>query len=982
MWYPGGWPNGDPLTGYKNPIMRGMAFERPVTMSYIDPVDNSGIQADCGIRVQGSDYSRHRKIPTAPEAAWVEYYNRFSHRLCFRSDYGTDHLKYPLFPDCELDETNTIVMRGGHNDFYDVFIRDELVRRLLTDCGQLQSHGALVNMFLNGHFKGFYNAVERVDNGFFQIHRDSENDWDIVIPNATWHLGGEWTNEMKARNGDLIRHDEIIGFLRTHDFTVYANYQAISEMVDLENYVDYLLINMYADTRDWPHTNFIAARERTPSGKYRFYSWDAEVSFWSGYVDHNNMGSFDSNYYLPHCLYYWLKSSPEFKLLFADRIQKHFADSGGALTDENVLARHAELRDQILPMFEYFGFTYDNLIEDYWVPQRTGYLIGFISDAGLWPGIMAPSFDLPEGEVLFGTLLSIADIVPAQGTIYYTTDGTDPRQPGTGAAIGTMYSSPIPINETVQVKARILKNGNQWSSIREGTFIAGLLTDNLRITEIMYHPQEMGNPNDPNEEFIELKNIGTETLSLNNASFTEGIHFTFGQINLAPDDYVVLVRNQAAFNLQYPGFTGIVAGEYNGSLDNGGERVRLQNAVGQTIMDFEYKDDWYDITDGDGFSLTVKYPNSTSSGDLSSKDAWRPSAALGGSPGYDDSGVIPDQGSVVINELLGHSDAEPYDWIELHNTTDTIINIGGWFLSDNDNDDPNRMKYEIAFGTTVDPNDYIVFYENLHFNNPSDPGCHVPFALSENGETLYLQSGQNGNLTGYYNEESFGASSPDIAFGRYYKASTDAYNFVAMSLKTPDAANAYPKIGPVVINEIMYNPDWPSNSLYDNDEYEYIELHNISDEEVTLYDYTEGVAWKFTDGVDYTFPASPAVTMPAGGYILVVKNPTAFAWRYGAMPGVTILGPYENDTNLSNGGEKLEISMPGDMADGTRYYIRVDRVNYSDGSHPGDFSSGIDLWPTAPDGGGSSLSRKVQSNYGNDVDNWKASASSPGATNP
>jgi hypothetical protein len=77
---------------------------------------------------------------------------------------------------------------------------------------------------------------------------------------------------------------------------------------------------------------------------------------------------------------------------------------------------------------------------------------------------------------------------------------------------------------------------------------------------------------------------------------------------------------------------------------------------------------------------------------------------------------------------------------------------------------------------------------------------------------------------------------------------------------------------------------------------------------------------------------------------------------------------------LDNGGEKVQLSKPGDEVEGTRYYIRVDRVNYSDGSHP----VSQDPWPTGPDGGGSSLSRKVPADYGNDPDNWTAATPLPG----
>jgi hypothetical protein len=109
----------------------------------------------------------------------------------------------------------------------------------------------------------------------------------------------------------------------------------------------------------------------------------------------------------------------------------------------------------------------------------------------------------------------------------------------------------------------------------------------------------------------------------------------------------------------------------------------------------------------------------------------------------------------------------------------------------------------------------------------------------------------------------------------------------------------------------------------------------------------------------------------------VVKNPEAFTWRYPNVSVEKILGPYNG--KLNNGGERLQLSMPGDVDEfGTRYYIRVDRVSYSDGSHPEDCPGGVDLWPTEADGAGKSLNRRVSSGYGNDPDNWQAGTPSPG----
>jgi hypothetical protein len=480
----------------------------------------------------------------------------------------------------------------------------------------------------------------------------------------------------------------------------------------------------------------------------------------------------------------------------------------------------------------------------------------------------------------------------------------------------------------------------------------------------MYHPAE------PNAEFVELTNVGSETINPNLVRFSNGIDFEFPSFELAPSDYCLLVRDAVAFEARYgPGFN--IAGQYAGSLNNAGERVELQDAAGQVIHDFRFEDGWYDITDGMGFSLTVKDPAAIEPNGLDHKRAWRPSAFAGGSPGFDDSDSVPALGSVVINELLANSVGGRPDWIELHNTTDRAIDIGGWFLSDDADD---LTKYQIAPATTLPAGGFLVFDQDGHFGNEDDPGCHDPFALSRDGETVYLHSGVDGALGGYSEQEKFDASEPGVSLGRHEK-STGAFNFVAMSQPTPGAANAYPQVGPVVISEIMYHPDTVPDA-------EYVELLNISDTAVTLYDVVRGAPWRFTDdpddpGIELLFPSDPPLTLAPGEFLVLVKDAGAFSSRFSVPGGLHVLA--WGAGNLANGSEKIQLSTPGDEApDGTRRWLRVDRVVYSDGAHPGDFVSGPDPWPTEPDGLGQSLTRIDPRAYGNDPANWQAGPPSPG----
>ncbi|HER20257.1 MAG TPA: lamin tail domain-containing protein, partial [Chromatiales bacterium] len=382
------------------------------------------------------------------------------------------------------------------------------------------------------------------------------------------------------------------------------------------------------------------------------------------------------------------------------------------------------------------------------------------------------------------------------------------------------------------------------------------------------------------------------------------------------------------------------------------------------------EDNWYDITDGVGFSLTVKDPSATRADGFDDKSAWRPSAMAGGSPGYDDAGLTPELGAIVINEILANPTGGVSDWIELYNTTAEAIDVGGWFVSD-DADDP--MRYEIAAGTVIAGGGYLVLEADATFDNEDDPGCRSPFGLSRNGETLYLHSGADGVLTGYSVQEKFDASEAGVSMGRYRK-STGAYNFVALRAPTPGAANAEPRVGPVVISEIMYHPA-------DTSEAEYVELLNISDAPVTLYDADLGLPWRFTDDpddpqIELLFPSDEPITLGAGEHLVLVKDPIRFAIAYDQVSEVRTLA--WGAGQLSNGGDKIQLGKPADVADdGEVTWLRADRVVYSDGSHPADFADGIDPWPLDADGRGLALHRIDPAAYGNDPANWQAAPSSP-----
>jgi len=508
----------------------------------------------------------------------------------------------------------------------------------------------------------------------------------------------------------------------------------------------------------------------------------------------------------------------------------------------------------------------------------------------------------------------------------------------------TIPAGAVKPGHAYRVRVQTKDNTNRTSHWSEPIqFVASEATatviDNLAITEIHYNPAPLqGNPLDNDEyEFVELKNTGSETIDLNGVAFTNGVDFAFAGSNVTSLDggeYVLVVRNQTAFQTRYPSVNvGRIAGEFvDSGLANDGEGITLVDGTGRELRDFNYGGGWYDLEDGEGFSLTLRQENADAD-TLDDQSAWRPSSQLGGSPAAPDSGLAYLPGSIVINEVLAHTDEALGDWIELRNTTNIPIDVGGWFLSDQVN---QPTLYQIPANQVVPVGGFRVFTQSQHFGGA--------FALSELGDELYLRQAVGGQIVGFLAKEDFGASEQEVTLGRYIK-STGTKDFVALTSATMGMTNAPPIIGPVVIQEIFYNPAGLGS--------EFVELRNITQQPVAL----EG--WHF-EGIDYTFPAGASI---AAGEVLLISPlaPQLFRDQRGLPDDVVVFGPYEGA--LDNAGESLRLLRPGTPEPGGFVpSILVDRVTYNNKSP----------WPPEADGQGASLQRLIAAAYGNDPINWAA----------
>ncbi|MBN2473707.1 MAG: CotH kinase family protein [Pirellulales bacterium] len=456
-------------------LLRTRAAEYPVSFELIHSEDNSGLQQDAGIRLQGSSY-RRRTIGPNPSAKW-------SFKVYFRDAYDDrSWLEYPLIERSSVDRYKSITLRSGYNDPSNPFIKDELGRRLHQDMGSLAAEGTFVNLFVNGQLKsnGYYNPTERHEEHLFQEKYHSELPWDVV---SKWQPSGTAADPPRShsepyyfdvRDGDEAHFAEMLDYALAHDLAQPAHYEEMARRLDIPQFVDYLILQGYSRIRDWPHNNWNAARERSDGelGKWRFYAWDLEF----GWGAEELTGSFKTpgnDSYIPiNILYGNLVANAEFRQLFADRAAKHFFH-GGALTAENVRMRFDELRQEMRGVLPDMS-TY---IRDTFAPRRPGYVLASMVSQGLFtfegPRFQINGADQHGGQIDAGDLLQMVNS-HGSATVYYTFDGSDPRLPG-GAVHETSArvfdGSPLALTGSTRVMARTL-DGDTWSALSEATFFA------------------------------------------------------------------------------------------------------------------------------------------------------------------------------------------------------------------------------------------------------------------------------------------------------------------------------------------------------------------------------------------------------------------------------------------------------------------------------------------------------------------------------
>ncbi|MBN1978505.1 MAG: CotH kinase family protein [Anaerolineae bacterium] len=247
---------------YANPHQTGVEWERPADVTYVDQDRRSGFQIPAGVRIHGHG---------------TRGFSKMSFRLYFRQEYGINRLAYPLFPGSEVTTFKRLVLHNSgqdrpvfpHTNWTD--LRNQLATELAFQHDGLAPHTRPVLLFINGELWGIYQLRERLDRFFLENHYGVEEADFLEAPDVR----GQSDVVMGSRED----WDRLQQFLDTHDLADPASYAYVESQVDIANFIDYNILQIYASNDDWPHQNVHQFRPAVPGGRWQWLFWDSDRGF-------------------------------------------------------------------------------------------------------------------------------------------------------------------------------------------------------------------------------------------------------------------------------------------------------------------------------------------------------------------------------------------------------------------------------------------------------------------------------------------------------------------------------------------------------------------------------------------------------------------------------------------------------------------------------------------------------------------------------
>ena len=593
-------------------------IEAPAHVQFYEPDGTLGFSQDIEIEVFGN-----------ASAALPQK----SLKLKAKASLGNEFFEYEIFPDQNIEEYLSFVVRQSGQDWNITMFRDAFEQGLFDDIADL--NGVLEKpdldlqgyrpgvVYLNGEYWGIYNVREQMNWKYLNTHYGIEKEEvDIVEDDDELELG------------DLNEWNSFNNFLENTNFSSDANYQTLREKADVDHYIDYMLHGMIIDNNDWPGNNNKHYRERTADAKWRWLTKDLDFGFGLRPLNSTwNSGDFttnmleiclaenSSNYYNPPEATLFLR-----RLMENDQSKNYFINRAADFLNtifepSRVVARIDSLETIYIPEvqahFDRWQSGYSDHPEDVDVlrtfangraPEVRTHFVNYYTEISGTTAVTIDANPSEGGNINFSTLNFTEINYPWDGSYFQGIDIPLSAKPARGFVLDSWSDAALGNDlETIV-------NINSSSYDLTANFVLGSnATDPIVINEINYNSPDFPNP----EDWIELYNPNTTAVDISGWYFEDESGDYFGlpaNTILAPGAYLILAEDLESFMGVYPNATNVIAsfGQDPGGfgLSGGGELITIKNANGVLIDAVEYDDNspWPDEPDGDGPTLQLIDP--------------------------------------------------------------------------------------------------------------------------------------------------------------------------------------------------------------------------------------------------------------------------------------------------------------------------------------------------------------------------------------
>jgi hypothetical protein len=590
-------------------------WEKKGNMEFYDENGVRQINQEIGIKIFGN-YSRAN-----PQK---------SMSLFARSDYGKGSFDYKFFKDKPISHFESLVMRNSGNDWAEGFVRDGLTSTLIRDMDIDRMAYQPVVVYINGEYWGILDLREKINPNYL-----AEN--HFVNPDSVNLL--ESTGIII--DGSNTEYQKLVDNLNSHTNLVSeAVYQEVAGKMDLNNYIQYQLTQIYINNHDWPGNNIRFWNTNDPDSKWRWIIFDTDFGFsiWDQSAWTFNTLDFAMELNGPGwpnppwstLLFRRMMTNPGFKkefvIQYCDRLNTSFKSDKVRATIDSIKALYLPEMDE---HFLRWGTNSDNWNYNYqtikyYANERPAFARNHMQTKLLLSAQISVRIEVsPAGSGTVKLNSVIPETYPFSGIYFKNIPIKMTAMPLPGYKFVRWEGTQSSTSETID-----------YSMTGSGTFKAvfepaGVEDIRVVINEINYNSSLEKDAKD----WIELYNAGNTPVNMKNWILSDaGAEFGYTiptDIIVSPGKYLVVCKDNAAFRSFYPDVANST-GDILFGLSSTGDDVNLFNAEGVLVdwVNFAVNAPWPIGANGTGSSIELVNPLA----DNNMGSNWRESAN-GGTPG-------------------------------------------------------------------------------------------------------------------------------------------------------------------------------------------------------------------------------------------------------------------------------------------------------------------------------------------------------------